>query len=108
MSRRSRGYGLTVQDLVTTPDYPGREIEKPLGIVTSVVVETHLSHSEELMSAAVSKCYRQILRQAGELDADAVVAVHFDYKQVCSHPEYGFDSSMADFVMAYGTAVRLK
>ena len=112
MSRRSRGAGLTARDLMTTPDYPGREIEKPLGIVTSVHLTSALVHSEghlkELMSPAISSCYKQLLRQADELDADAVVAVHFDCKQIHSDPKITSSWITVAVIMAYGTAVRLK
>ncbi len=112
MSRRSRGSRLTARDLTTTPDYPGREIEKPLGIVTSLSAEMDHGHSasrlKELMSTAISNCYTQLLRQAEQLDADAVVAVHFDYKQSHFDPEFGSSSDTLALIMAYGTAVRLK
>ena len=112
MSRRSSGCGLTARDLTTTPDYPGREIEKPLGIVTSLFADTSQLHSasqlEELIPTAISNCYTQLLQQADQLDADAVVAVHFDYKQNHFDPEFGSSSGTLALIMAYGTAVRLK
>lgn len=112
MSRRSGGSRLTARDLTTTPDYPGREIEKPLGIVTSLFADKdHVhsaSHLQELMSTAISSCYTELLRQADQLDADAVVAVHFDYKQSRLNPVFGSSSDTFALIMAYGTAVRLK
>ena len=78
MFRSPRSSGLTVRDLTTTPDYPGREIEKPLGIVTSLYAEVDHDHSashlKESVSTAISSCYAQLLQQADQLDADAVVA----------------------------------
>ena len=111
MFRSPRSSGLTVRDLTTTPDFPGREIEKPLGIVTSVVEEVEhghsASHRKESMSTAISSCYAQLLQGADELDADAVVAVHFDYRQGQFDP-LEYSPGTPALMMAYGTAVRLK
>ena len=103
-------------DITTTPDYPGREIEKPLGIVTHVSVASARSAdprgsafapSASLLSEALANCREGLIQEAAQRGADAVVAVHFDFEWL--NPQSGNIVATSELaVVAYGTAVRLK
>ena len=110
------GTPAATMDITTTPDYPGREIEKPLGIVTHVSVASARSAdprrstfapSASLLSEALADCREGLVQEATQRGADAVVAVHFDFEWL--NPRSGNLVATSELaVVAYGTAVRLK
>ena len=104
--------------LTTTPEFPGRQIREPLGIVTAecvlginifrdllgslrdLVGGRSGSHQKALQQARET-CLEDLAEQAGELGADAVVGVDLDYNEIS-----GGGKGML-FLVASGTAVRL-
>ena len=102
--------------ITTTSEFPGREIEKPLGIVTHASVAPAWSRdrsggrfalSASLLSDTIACCREGLIKEATQRGADAIVAVHFDFEWF--NPQSGNLVASSELaVVAYGTAVRLK
>ena len=99
-----------------TPDVPGREIEKVLGVVTGNVVQSkhvgrdimaglksviggEIQSYTDMLTEARHKAISRLVKSAIELEADAVVNLRFTTSAIMSN---------ASEILAYGTAVRLK
>ena len=106
-------------NIVTTPDFPGREIRDALGIVTAEcvlgvnilrdvlgglrdIVGGRSGTHQKALKQARDTCLEDLAECAGELGADAVVAVDLDYNEIS-----GGGKGML-FLVASGTAVRLR
>jgi len=105
--------------IATTPDFPGREIRDVLGIVTAEcvlgvnifrdvlgglrdIVGGRSGTHQKALKQARETCLEDLAERAGELGADAVVAVDLDYNEIS-----GGGKGML-FLVASGTAVRLR
>ncbi|MFC4235408.1 YbjQ family protein [Thalassospira xianhensis] len=102
--------------VVTISHIPGREISENLGIVFGSSVRSRsflfdvfaffknlfggeVRSYTRLLEQAQTEAIERLIKQAGMMDADAVVDVHFSTSQV---------AYKAAEIFAYGTAVRLK
>ena len=99
-----------LSNITTTPDYPGREIRDVLGLnifrdvlgsLRDIVCGLSGTHQKALKQARET-CLEDLAEKAGELGANAVVAVDLDYNEIS-----GAGKGML-FLVASGTAVRLR
>lgn len=100
----------------TTPDVPGREIIKCLGVVTGNVVQSkHVGRDfmaglksivggeikgyTEMLSEARDEAIMRMVEEAEKKNADAIVNIRFTTSAIMAN---------ASEILAYGTAVKLK
>ena len=105
--------------IVTTPDFPDREISESLGIVGAEcvlginifrdimggirdIVGGRSGTHQKALREARETCVAELAKAAGEINADAVVCVEMDYAEIS-----GGKGGMI-ILAAYGTAVKLK
>ena len=100
----------------TTENVPGREVAEILGLVTGNIVQTkHIGRHiqaglrsliggtvggyTEMLSEARAEATRLMVKEAGNLNADAVVSVRYITSAI--------SSGMSE-LLAYGTAIKLR
>lgn len=110
---------VTLKNLTTIHNYPGRNIAESLGIVTAECVlginvfrdmlgglrdifgGRSKTHQKALVEARES-CLKELAAQAQAIGADAVIGVDLDYSEISGGGKNGMV-----FLVASGTAVRL-
>ena len=103
-------------EITTTPDYPGREIDKVVGIARGSTVRARnigrdifaglknivggeISEYTKLMADSREEAIFRMIEDARRLEADAVVNMRISTAAVMNG---------ASEILAYGTAVKLK
>ena len=110
---------IPISRIVTTPNFPDREISASLGIVSAeCVLAINIFRDflasirdifggrsgtyQEALNEARETCLAELAAAAGEVSADAVVSVKMDYSEISG----GIGGMI--ILAAYGTGVKLR